>query len=106
MRREATATEYMVEVVVGHHQVIDRRSGKRPHIIADPRSLRKRCTAVDQQLRAGSAHQTDRDVEERQPTAVHRFRQRFPAVIHRIPTVIGRRRSRSTSGLQPQKRRR
>jgi len=80
-------------MVVGHHQVGHRATCEFDDIFGNLSCLGKRCAAIDQQSPMVAVHQPDRDVEERQPTAVYTRGKCFPEEVHHRkdspwPTVV------------------
>jgi hypothetical protein len=72
----------MVEVLVRQHHVGHLASDEPSRIGLDRGGLREGGAGVDDQRAAGAAHQPDRDVAERQPTAMDGVGQPFPREVH------------------------
>lgn len=73
----------MIEVLVRQDNVADRSSGEPSDIGVDRGRLGQRAAGVDQQDPGTAQHQPDRDVTEREPTAVHGAGQSFPGEVHK-----------------------
>ena len=75
----------MIEVLVGQHHMRHTVAGDLLHIGVDRLRFGERGAGVDEQYSGTTLHQTDSDVEKRQPTTMHAVGQLLPVEVHTQP---------------------
>ena len=80
---ESSGAQHMIEVLVGQHHMRHSAPGNQAHVVVDRVRFGQRGTGVDQQRSGTALHQTDSDVEKRQPTTMHAVGQGLPFEVHK-----------------------
>ena len=79
----------MVEVLMRQHNMGDRTSGDLLRVAADSGRFDKRSAGVDEQRSRAALHQSDGDIAERQPAAMHAVGELLPGEMHQRTVAPG-----------------
>src|SRR6201999_2101232 len=86
---KSPGAQHVIEVLVGQHHMRHAASGNHAYVGVDSVRFSQRGTGVDQQRSGTALHQTDGDVEKRQPTTMHAVGQGLPVKVHKEPVQSG-----------------
>jgi hypothetical protein len=80
-----SAAQHVIEVLVSQEHVRHAVSGNLAHVVVDRLGFGERGAGVDEQRCRTASHQTDSDIQERQPTTMQAVGQSLPVEVHIQP---------------------